>query len=702
MTKLLSVIAFLLGAIAVFWMGLAFASSNLLALGIITVIGVAYSVGFNELWRFQQATDTLTSALSTTQDKVLQLDDWLDKLHPSLQNTVRLRIEGERIGLPTPVLTPYLVGLLVMLGLLGTFAGMVDTLKGAVMALEGTTELEAIRAGLAAPIKGLAMAFGTSVAGVATSAMLGFISTLSRRDRMLAARQLDSKVGTVFQAFSLAYNRQQTYKAMQLQAQTLPDVAEKLTVLAQQLASMSTQIESQLIDNQQKFHESTANVYNNLATSVDKSLKESLAESGRLAGASIQPIVQELMQGISIEAKNTYQQLTTITQQQLETLTQHFSDTSQEVSNAWQSSLAAHEQSNQTFIVSMGTSLEAFNSQFENTSTTMIETFNRNSVDWFERQQINDQQRLEHWDVCFQQVSSSLQQSTNDIAENNKNTSTVLLGEINNLLSSAENLVQTRIDNESVWLATYSDRLKQLTSTLTTEFEKLRDAEESRGTAAVTRLAELQHAVTDHLATLGNALEQPMTRLIQIASETPRAAAEVIEQMRAEITKNIEHDNSLLEDRRRIMSELNTLSDTLEQNSTGQREAIEQIVSSSTLMLQEIKNSFGSHVEAEVAKLSDITDHFAVSAIEMASLGETFGSAVQLFNTSNTHLANSLIRIEESLKNSTTRSDEQLGYYVAQAREIIDHSMLSQQEIIEQIRQLSRKGNITTTETELR
>ena len=57
------------------------------------------------------------------------------------------------LALPAPVLTPYLVGLLVMLGLLGTFVGMVETLQGAVIALEGTTELQAIRAGLAAPIK---------------------------------------------------------------------------------------------------------------------------------------------------------------------------------------------------------------------------------------------------------------------------------------------------------------------------------------------------------------------------------------------------------------------------------------------------------------------------------------------------------------------------------------------------------------------
>ena len=49
-----------------------------------------------------------------------------------------------------PALAPYLVGLLVLLGMLGTFLGMVVTFKGAVFALEGSTDLQAIRSNLEA------------------------------------------------------------------------------------------------------------------------------------------------------------------------------------------------------------------------------------------------------------------------------------------------------------------------------------------------------------------------------------------------------------------------------------------------------------------------------------------------------------------------------------------------------------------------
>ena len=82
--------------------------------------------------------------LAVGEGSVWVLGDWLDQVHPTLQNPVRLRIEGERVGLPGPALTPYLAGLLVLLGMLGTFLGMVVTLNGAVFALEGTTDLQAI------------------------------------------------------------------------------------------------------------------------------------------------------------------------------------------------------------------------------------------------------------------------------------------------------------------------------------------------------------------------------------------------------------------------------------------------------------------------------------------------------------------------------------------------------------------------------
>jgi hypothetical protein len=184
MNKLIFWTALLLGGIAVGWISSVMAHASAQGLAVTLITGCVYSIGAVELFQFRRATWTLSQALSDTPEPVAMLDEWLDRLDASLRSPVRLRIEGERVGLPAPIVTPYLIGLLVMLGLLGTFIGMVETLRGAVIALEGATDIQAIREGLAAPIRGLGLAFGTSVAGVSTSAMLGLMSTLSRQDRI--------------------------------------------------------------------------------------------------------------------------------------------------------------------------------------------------------------------------------------------------------------------------------------------------------------------------------------------------------------------------------------------------------------------------------------------------------------------------------------------------------------------------------------
>jgi len=78
------------------------------------------------------------------------------------------------------------------------------------------------------------------------------------------------------------------------------------------------------------------------------------------------------------------------------------------------------------------------------------------------------------------------------------------------------------------------------------------------------------------------------------------------------------------------------------------------------------------------------------SAAEVASLGEGFGLAVQLFSRASEQLMGQLQRIEGALGQSMARSDEQLAYYVAQAREIIDLTLGSQKQIVEDLQKLAR------------
>jgi hypothetical protein len=149
MNRNLSLFAFILGLFAVAWVAIGYIGGHALAFTVSCIIAVVYVAGALEMQRFHANSAALAKALGNIPDDIGHLGEWLQQVPAALQNAVRLRIEGERVALPGPGITPYLVGLLVLLGMLGTFLGMVVTLNGAVLALESTTDLQTIRAGCA-------------------------------------------------------------------------------------------------------------------------------------------------------------------------------------------------------------------------------------------------------------------------------------------------------------------------------------------------------------------------------------------------------------------------------------------------------------------------------------------------------------------------------------------------------------------------
>ncbi|CAA0101893.1 Uncharacterised protein [Halioglobus japonicus] len=783
MNKLLFISASLLGAFAIIWMAFDFAGANALAFAVTASIGGVYLLGIIELLRFRRATASLSTALDSItpqQSSDDGFEDWLKQLDPTIRGGVRSRVVGERIGLPTPAFTPYLVGLLVMLGLLGTFVGMVDTLGGAVSALQGSTELDAIRASLTAPMQGLGVAFGTSVAGVAASAMLGLISTMARHERIQATRQLDTRIANELKPFSLGHQRQQAFDALQSQAGALPAVAADLQAVAAQLALMGDKLGDTLLANQNQFHAETQRRFSELAASVDTSLRESLSASGTAAGASMQPIMTSAVADISKMLQATQEQQAHAAREQLQALGDEFGAAGSSLleafattSSSWTEQTLALQNSIENTLceaareLSDSASSSAANllSEFATTSSSwteqtlalqdtikntltesardlsdnarsnaasMLEDFVATAASWTEQtlalqdtikttltesaRDLSDSARsnaasmledfvatstswTEQTLALQDDIKQTLNDSARDLSASAHSSATSMLAEIGELLQSTEALVEARTASEATWLESQEARLEQLTAVLTEQLGSLRAQEEQSQANALARFAELESTVAAHLTQLGQGLEEPMTRLIETASETPRAAAEVIGLLRAEITNNVERDNQLLEERLSVMQELNALSASLQEAASGQRSAVENLVESSSSMLQDITGRFGDTLVAEVEKMTEASAHVAGGAIELSSLGEAFSHAVSLFNSSNESMMEHLAKVEESMDRSNTRNDEQMAYYVAQAREIIDHSMLSQKEIMDDMRRLNRKTRQLASES---
>ncbi|HSV46156.1 MAG TPA: hypothetical protein VLJ58_10220 [Ramlibacter sp.] len=658
MSKRFFAVAFAIGLTAVVWVGAGFVATNWVALAMTVVIAGVYLLGANELRQYRAGSAGLASALENIPQPLASLADWLGKVPPALRNAVRLRVEGERVGLPGPALTPYLVGLLVMLGMLGTFLGMVVTFKGAVFALEGSTNLRAIRSALAEPIKGLGLAFGTSVAGVAASAMLGLMSAIARRERLELARTLDGRIATVLQPFSLTHQRQETFKALQAQAQVLPEVAARLEAMMERIEQRSQQLDDKLLAGQALFHREAAQAYTGLADGVGASLKDSLQAGARAAGESIRPVVEQAMAQIVQDTARMHERLDEGFAQRSSTL---LAGVDERIARTQQASATAEQQRLQAWTQSLQAMAGELQGQW------------RRVADEAAAQQIASRQALE--------------QSAAQVAEH----AGAQAAQTARLLDASGELVRERTAAEARWIEQHGQRMDELAGLWRTELAALRSEEQSRGQAAVDRLGELQAAVAQHLATLGAALEAPLTRLLQTASEVPQAAAGVIAQLREEVSRLAERDNATLQERTALVEQLGTLVQGLNQAAGEQHAAIEALVASATTTMQQATESFATVLEAQAGKAADSAAHVTASAVELASWGDAFGAGVQGFQASNDKLLEGLQRIEASLNKSTARSDEQLAYYVAQAREVIDLSIASQEGIVEQMRQLQGK-----------
>ena len=677
MSKRFFAAAFALGLAALVWVGMGFVGSNWSALAMTLVIGAVYLLGAFELRQFRVDSAALSAALDALAQPPPALGDWLDRVPAALRNAVRSRIDGERVGLPGPALTPYLVGLLVMLGMLGTFLGMVVTFQGAVFALEGSADLQAMRSALAAPIKGLGLAFGTSVAGVASSAMLGLMSAISRRERLEVARQLDTRIATVLRPFSLAHQRQESLRALQAQATALPAVVGQLEALMARIEQRSGQLDAQLLARQAGFHEEVKLAYTDLAQGVGASLRESLAAGGRAAGDSIGPVVESALARIAQDAQRMHERVGDAAQQQMDAVTTAL----EQRSAAWLASV------NDSFAGSQAGHAQAEERRLARWTEALDGAATGLNAHW---QRAGDATMAHQKELCL-----ALERNAGEVSARAGEQAGRTLTAVAQLLARSEELVRARAESEARWTEQHGARLDELAGNWRTGLATLRDEESRRGQTAVDRLGELEAGVTRHLASLGAALEAPITRLLHTASEVPQAAAGVLAQLRRETSAVAERDNLALQERTRLVGQLGELLQGVTQAAGEQRKATEALLASAASVLDQAGTRFAQALDAQVDKAADMATHVSGSALELASLGEAFGHGVQLFQATNEKLMESLARIEVSLSRSTARSDEQLAYYVAQAREVIDLSIASQQGMVENMRQIRVKPTLS-------
>ncbi|OMR88394.1 DUF802 domain-containing protein [Burkholderia pseudomallei] len=758
-------VVFFAGLAAVCWIGAGYAVSNPVALAVTLVIAACYLAGALELRRYRQATSTLAQAVAALSEPPAALGAWLERLHPSLRHAVRVRVEGERVALPGPALTPYLVGLLVLLGMLGTLIGMVMTLRGTGAALESSTDLQAIRASLAAPVKGLGFAFGTSIAGVATSAMLGLLSALCRRERLDAAQALDAKIATTLRVHSHAHQRDETFRLLQRQADLMPTLVERLQAMMHSLEQQSAASAERQIAGQQAFLGKAEETYARLASSVGQSLTDSVAESVRVAGSALQPVMEATMAGLARETAALHDALTQAVQRQLDGLSAGFETTAAHVADVWRHALADHQRSSDALAQRLHGSIDRIVESFDRRSADLLDGVrarldatassvsdawrgalgqqeqaneahaerNRQALETaaatFERHsaallrtigeshsalqatlESRDEQRLATWTDSLGSIAAKLgtewAQTSAQAANRQQAICDALAHTARDLsaqatafeqhtaallrtMSESHSALQATLESrDEQRLATWTDSLGSIAAKLGTEWAQTSAQAANRQQAICDALAHTARDLSAHTQAHASATIAEISQLVQAASEAPRIAAEVVAELRQKLSDSMVRDTAMLEERNRMLATLETLLDAVNHASSEQRAAVDALVATSSALLQRVGTQFTDEVGTQTDRLGGVAAQITGSAVEIASLGDALGAAVQSFGESNDKLVAHLQRIEAALDKSLARSDEQLAYYVAQAREVIDLSMMSQKQIIEELQRV--------------
>ncbi|MGN6738740.1 DUF802 domain-containing protein [Dyella sp.] len=684
--NLLLAAVFVLGLAAIGWIALGYLGSNPLGLAVALLIGAGYLAGALELQRYRQATATLRQAVNELIDAPAELGPWLQRLHPGLRHAVRLRVEGERAALPAPTMTPYLVGLLVLLGMLGTLLGMMATLRGTGMALASASDLAAIRGSLAAPINGLGFAFGTSIAGVASSAMLGLLSALVRRDRLQAVLALDAKIATTLRIHSQAHRREESFRLLQQQAAAMPALVDRLQAMAATLEQHSAAAHERQQAEQQAFHRHTEAAYTRLAESVQQSLKDSMADSARTASQVLQPVVESTLASLSRESTAIQTSVSDAVQRQLDGLASGFDSTARTVTDIWADALTQHRETNAAHAQALGDALARFAETFEQRSSALLNGVTERLDASAERTASAWSTALAKQDVTHAELASRNQHALAAAGETFEQHATVLVQAVNRSHAELQSALAAR-DEER--LAAWAHKLDALTAELGAQWQAAGEATASRQQAICDTLEQTAGNIAAQTQEHARATLAEIARLVEAASEAPRVAAEVVGELRQKLSDSMVRDTAMLEERSRLLATLETLLDAVNHASTEQRSAVDALVSTSAELLDRVGSRFAEQIDSETAKLDTAAAQLTASATEVASLGDAFGAGVAQFAQTNDALMERLQQIATALDASLARSDEQLAYYVAQAKEVVELSVLSQQQILTDMQQLA-------------
>ncbi|MGZ5848670.1 MAG: hypothetical protein ACXWJJ_14475, partial [Ramlibacter sp.] len=481
----------------------------------------------------------------------------------------------------------------------------------------------------------------------------------------------DQRIAGTLRPFSFVHQREETFRALQAQASALPQVVGQLQLLMERIEQRSQQLDTHLLAGQARFHAEAAQSYGELARTVGASLQESLVAAATAAGDSIRPVVASAMEKVSEEAQRQHARLAEDLQRQAELVAQ----AAQKQVDAL--TAATREQADAltaTTRVQADTLTAASRQQADELAASFRELARTVESGWQSALQSHakgSEAVTQSHVRASEAATAALQDTLHALTQAFEQRSNALVASVGETVAASHDAQAAR---EHERLQAWTQSLEALGARLDAQWQRL------------------AQDTVQQMAALGGAMEAPVQRLLQTASEVPAAAAGVLAQLREEVGRSAERDNLARQERTQLLEKLGTVLHEVQQAAGAQRDAIASLVQSTSTVLEQAGSQFTTVLQANAASTADSAAQVAAGATGLQTLADSVGQGVGQFQASNEKVLATLAQLEATLQKAIERSDDQLAYYVTQAREVIDLSIAAHDGVVTQLRQLQQQG----------
>ena len=318
------------------------------------------------------------------------------------------------------VMARYFIGACVMLGLLGSFLGLLETVGGAYSAIESVSNSTQLLTNLHSPLSGMSLTFSTSIVGIIASLSLGFAFIFLNRRQMIFLADLEEFTQTAL-----------IPKLSTSSGKRIEDLLERLVKIEENtgaFVSMRTEIGSEVkrvissVDSYysrlsdsilERMESSMLSLGNNISDSF-ASLSDSTSLSIKSLNSSVDSSVKDMTSNLQSGLKEFLENLSTSGRQGIKEahslMESHSEKSMKQMAGLLASNMDAYRDSVDSFMDKWSTVLE---SRMDTSAKEMQENTNRVYKDALDRNESIISQNLDLFEKTsreFHELGTGLKQ----------------------------------------------------------------------------------------------------------------------------------------------------------------------------------------------------------------------------------------------------------------------------------------------------